>query len=273
MSRSVSSRSRSSSVAELVEKRARAPSGSAASRRSAAPAPRSTPTRSRRGAPRRAARRRCRSGLRSASAACRAGPRAPRRWPSRCTGSAGSAACRRAARRASRPSRSRSCGRRRSTSSQNVGQRRFGSTPSSSTRSRPPPATEPAENASAGQLIVADDAVDELDRRARRPGSRGTPRCRATRTARALDAARQPAHRVGRGVGGVVPARERGDQRRAPQRRFRVPADGHARNPSARVRTTGFRSVPSPSIVISTTSPSCSQRGGSARRRPRLACR
>ena len=39
------------------------------------------------------------------------------------------------------------------TSSQNVGHRRFGSTPSSSTRSRPPCEVEPAENASAGHWI------------------------------------------------------------------------------------------------------------------------
>ena len=39
------------------------------------------------------------------------------------------------------------------TSSQKVGHRRFGSTPSNNTRSRPPPGSDPAENASAGHWI------------------------------------------------------------------------------------------------------------------------
>ena len=40
--------------------------------------------------------------------------------------------------------------------------------------------------------------------------------------------AREPAHRVGRGVGRVVPTRERGDHRGPMQRRLDAPADGHA---------------------------------------------
>ena len=265
----------SSSVAEPRRAARASPSGSARSRRSAAPAPRSTPTRSRRGAPRRAARRRCRSGLRSASAPCRAARRAPRRWPNRCSASAASAARRRAARRASRRARSRSCARREITSSQNVGQRRFGSTPSSSTRSRPPPGSEPAENASAGHWIsrITPSTSSTVGRAAWK--SRYSSVSSVANTPGA-DGPGEPAHAVAGGVGRVVPARERGDERRAPERGLRVPADRHAitlRVPcsasgnAAYGRTTGLRSVPSPPIEISTMSPFAQP----ARRRARRA--
>ena len=252
MSRSVRSSPRSSSVAEPVEQRARR----LRVRRGRDVVRHRRPDRRRREArragPCRAARRRCRSGLRSATAACRAAPRAPRRWRSRCTGSGACAACRRAARRASRSSRSPSCARPRS-------RRRRTSATAGSARRRAAargrgrrPGVEPAENASAGQWIVrmTPSTSSTVGRAAWK--SRYSSMSSVANT-RALDAARQPAHRVARGVGRVVPARERGDERGAPQRRFRVPADGHPFTLHAPCRTgTGvLRPSPISSLVVS----------------------
>ena len=88
-----------------------------------------------------------------------------------------------------------------------------------------------AENVSAGQFTVAQDTVDEFDRRARRleievllgiqRGARNRP-----------ERARQPPHRVGRGIARVVPAAERGDQCGPFASVGRgIPADGHVTHP------------------------------------------
>ena len=130
-------------------------------------------------------------------------------------------------------------------------------------RDRRRAATRP-RTSSDGQFDRAHDAVDELDRRPRGLEVEvllGVER----RERRARRRARQPAHRVGRGVG---------RRRSSPRTRRPAPAarnvrfarsTGRSRSHPMPVRaasTTGLRSVPTPSIVISTTSPSTSQRGG-----------
>ncbi len=112
------------------------------------------------------------------------------------------------------------------TSSQNVGQRRFGSTPRSSTRSRPLAGVEPAENASAGHWIsrITPSTSSTVGRAAWKSRYSSLSSVANTRA----DVARQPAHAVARRVGRIVPARERGDESGSAQVRLRVPADGHA---------------------------------------------
>ena len=114
------------------------------------------------------------------------------------------------------------------TSSQNVGQRRFGSTPSSSTRSRPPPGSDPGRERERRPL----DRRGPRRRRARRSGraawkSRYSSVSSVANTRAPTVRASQRTRVAGR-VGRVVPARERGDERRPPQRGLRVPPDRHA---------------------------------------------
>ena len=87
--------------------------------------------------------------------------------------------------------------------------------------------SDPAESASDGQLTVrtTPSTSSTVGRAAWK--SRYSSMSSAA-NGRALRAAREPAHRVGRGVGRVVPAGERGDHRGSVQRRFDAPADGHA---------------------------------------------
>ena len=77
----------------------------------------------------------------------------------------------------------------------------------------------PAENASAGHLIVATtpSTSSTVGRAAWK--SRYSSVSSVANGAGA-DGAGEPAHRVGRRVGRVVPARERGDERGPPQRRL-----------------------------------------------------
>ena len=158
-----------------------------------------------RGAPRRAARRRCRSGLRSASAACRAAPRAPRR--SR-TGAPHRPRVRRVAEQRAERDDDLAAGRARDGDDvvAERAPRRLGSTPSSSTRSRPPPGVRAAENVERGprRSCAATPSISSTVGRAawKSRYSSGSSDANATRA----EAACEPAHRVGRRVAGVVPA-------------------------------------------------------------------
>ena len=125
------------------------------------------------------------------------------------------------------------------------------------------PASEPAENASVGQYDRAHDAVDELDGRARR-----------LEVDVLLGVERRERARVASRARASAPRRSRRRRRRSSPRTRRSSRAGATSVPRSSERsprspygayrpcTTGLRSVPTPSIVISTTSPSTSQRGG-----------
>ena len=110
------------------------------------------------------------------------------------------------------------------TCSQNVRQRRFGSTPSRMIASRPAPGSGACRNVFSGQSIWRVVRRRRARPSAASPGSRRSPRGRSTRTRSAAQALREVGAGERRALAAVVPAAERGDQHGALELRALVDA-------------------------------------------------